>query len=88
MKKNQWYHWFLMAICWVIAGIFNYFDGKNIVAAIIGTLLFIALGITQLLCEKHGEKGKKVFRYICIGTIVLLVVAILCLLPIVLKHFF
>ena len=88
MKKNQWYHWFLMAICWVIAGIINYFDGKSIVAAIIGTLLFTALGITQLLCEKHGEKGKKVFRYICIGTLVLLVVAMLCLLPVVLKHFF
>ena len=88
MKKNQWYHWFLMAICWVIAGIINYFDGKNIVAAIIGTLLFIALGITQLLCEKHGEKGKKVFRYTCIGVLILEIALLVCLLPVVLKHFF
>ena len=88
MNKSKWYHWILISLCWVVGGIINYYDGKNIVAAIIGTLLFIALGIAQLLCEKHGEKGKKMFRYISIGVLVLEIVALICILPVVFRHFF
>ena len=88
MNKNQWYHWFLMAIPWVSGGIINYLDGKQILTAIIGASLFIALGITQLLCEKHGEKGRKVFRYISIGVLILEILLLICLLPVIFKRFF
>ena len=85
MKKSKWYHWFLISLCWVVGGIINYFDGKDNTLMAIGTAVFIALGITQFICEKHGEKGKKVFRYIIIGTLIIMAVAILCLLPVALS---
>ena len=85
MKKNKWYHWFLISLCWVIGAIINYFDGKENILMVIGTAFFIAVGITQFVCEKFGEKGKKVFRYIIIGILIFMVVAIICLLPVALK---
>ena len=64
MRKNQWYLWFLMALCWVIGGIINYFDGRSILAAVLQVSVTVFMAVAQLLCERHGEKGKRIFRYI------------------------
>ena len=79
---KRWYLWFVLAVGWGIAGIINYFDGKQIIFPVIAVGLFVFTGVTQFICEQKGEKGKKVFRYISIGVIIALVAVILCLLPV------
>lgn len=79
---KRWYLWFVLAGIQVIGGIINYFDGKQIIASVIAAGLFVFMGVTQFICERKGEKGKKVFRYISIGVIIALVALILCLLPV------
>ncbi len=78
---KRWYLWFVLAGIQVIGGIINYFDGKTIIGSLIGAGVFGFMGITQFICERNGEKGKKVFRYISIGVLIVAVALILCLLP-------
>ena len=79
---KRWYLWFVLAGIQVIGGIINYFDGGQIIAPVIAAGIFGFMGITQFICERNGEKGRKVFRYISIGVLIALVVVILCLLPV------
>jgi len=44
---------------------------------IVQIALFSLLGVAQLICERHGEKGKRIFRYISIGAVAFCV-AYLC----------
>lgn len=78
---KRWYLWFILAGIQVIGGIINYFDGKTIIGSLIGVGIFSFMGITQFICERKGEKGKKIFRYISIGVLIVAVALILCLLP-------
>ena len=87
MNKNRWYIWFIQAGIWGIAGIINYFDGKKIIGSLIAVGIFSFMGIAQVICERNGEKGKKVFRFICIASIIVLVVALICLLVVAFDHF-
>ncbi len=73
MKKNKWYYWLIFALIWIIAGVVNYFDGRDNYF-LFQIVIFLALAPCQYICDKYGEKGKKVFKYICIGVIVLCVV--------------
>ena len=62
MKK--WYLWLVLALVFAISGIINYFDGRSVLAQVIQISITIILAFIQLLCDKKGEKGKKVFNYI------------------------
>ncbi len=72
MKK--WYLWLVLSLVFAVGGIVNYYDGRNITASIIQVSITIALAIIQLICDKHGEKGKKIFNYIGIGLTILLII--------------
>ena len=84
---KRWYLWFVLAGIWVIAGIVNYFNDKTIIGSFVAVGIFSFMGIAQILCERNGEKGKKVFRFICIGVTIVLVVALICLLLVAFAHF-
>ena len=71
MKK--WYYWLLLAAIWCVAGIVNYFDGRTNYY-LFQIVIFLLLAPCQLICEKYDDKGRKVFKYICIGMILLCVV--------------
>lgn len=77
MKK--WYQWFYLSLIFAIGGILNYFDGKRIIAAVIQVSITVILGFIQFLCEQKGEKGRKVFEYISIVVIVLLIIGVIIL---------
>lgn len=77
MKK--WYQWFYLSLGFAAGGILNYFDGRSITPSLISVGIFLTLAIIQFLCEKKGEKGKKVFKYISVAVIILLVLWLLFL---------
>jgi hypothetical protein len=72
MKK--WYQWFYLSLIFAIGGILSYFDGRGITAAIIQISITVILGFTQFLCDQKGETGKKVFKYISIAAIAILII--------------
>ena len=84
---KRWYLWFVLSGIQVIGGIINYFDGKTIIGSLIGVGIFSFMGITQFICERKGEKGKKVFRYISIGVLIVAVALFVCLLPVAIDKF-
>ena len=61
MKK--WYLWLVLALVFAISGIMNYIDDRS-VAQVIQVSIAILLAFIQLICDKKGEKGKKIFNYI------------------------
>ncbi len=83
MKK--WYQWFYLSLGFAVGGIVNYLDGRQIIAAVIQVGITLTLGFIQFLCDKKGEKGKKVFNYISIAAIVLLIIWLIYLLLSVLR---
>ena len=78
MKK--WYFWLVLALIWVLGGVINYFDRRSITSSIVVASILTFLGLAQLICDQKGEKGKKVFRYLSIGVIALVCLAVLILL--------
>lgn len=78
MKK--WYQWFYLSIVFAIGGVINYYDGRQMIAAIVQVSITVVFGFLQLLCDRRGEKGKQVMKYISIAAAILLVVWILYLL--------
>lgn len=75
MKK--WYYWLWLAGIWLIAAIANCIEGRNVVYPIAVVVIFSSLALSQFICEKHGEKGKKIFKLICVGVILLCIVFLL-----------
>ncbi len=78
MKK--WYYWFILSAVFAAGGIINYIDKKQIIGQIIQVILTVLLAFLQLICDKNGEKGKRIFRYIGIGLIALLIIWIIIML--------
>lgn len=70
MKK--WYLWLGLALIYAIGGVINYFDGKRVSAQVIQVSIVVILAFIQLLCDRKGEKGKKVFNYIAIALSIIL----------------
>ena len=62
MKK--WYLWLVLALVFAISGIMNYIDDRSVLAQVIQVSIAILLAFIQLICDKKGEKGKKIFKYI------------------------
>lgn len=78
MKK--WYQWFYLSLGFALGGILNYFDGRRITAAVLQVSITLILGIIQFFCDKRGEQGRAVFKYIAVAGIILLVVWMILLL--------
>lgn len=81
MYRN--WSWALLSGAWVLAAILNIFDRRSSIVIgydILAAVLFAGLGVTQYFCDKKGEKGKKIFNWICIAAAVLIVLSILLLL--------
>jgi len=78
MKK--WYYWLFLSLLFAIGGILNCLDGEKMITAFLPAIGTTLLAIIQFLCDKRGETGKKAFKYICIGIIVLLAVFLIYLL--------
>ena len=76
---RKWYYWLVFAAIWIPSAAMNFSRERSAGAAanIVQIVLFSVLGVAQLVCEKHGEKGKKAFKYISIGAVVFCV-AYLC----------
>ena len=75
MKK--WYWWLVLALIFAVCGAINYFNGKGIAGAVIQVIITSVLAVAQFLCDKKGEKGKKVFRYICMAAIAVIVICLI-----------
>ena len=71
MKK--WYHWLFLALIFALGGVLNFLTDRQILASVIQVCITVALGFTQLFCERKGEKGKQVFGYITTAAILLLI---------------
>lgn len=73
---RKWYYWLVFAAIWIPSAAMNFSRERSAGAAtnIVQIALFAALGFAQLACERHGEKGKKIFRYISIGAVAFCVV--------------
>ena len=71
---KAWYQWFYLSLCYGVGGVINYYHNKRIISAIVGVCLTATLAFVQFFCDKKGEKGKKVFRYIGIGVIIILII--------------
>lgn len=82
MKK--WYFWLILTVLYAVCGILNYFDGDNITLDIVAVCITAVLAVSQFFCDRNGEKGKKIFKYICIAAII---VVVICLLSIIFKMF-
>lgn len=76
---KAWYQWLYLSLCYVVIGVINYFDGKQIISAIVAVCMSAVLAFAQFFCDRKGEKGKRIFRYISIGTIIILIVWIVYL---------
>lgn len=80
---KQWWMWFLQSGIWILVTIFNILDKRSSVLIgwnILAVILFTLLGVIQYVCDKKGEKGKRVFKKICIGAIVIIVIVFLLIL--------
>ena len=71
---KRWYQWFYLSLGFAAAGILNYLDGKRIASAVMQVSIAAILGLIQFLCDKKEEKGKKVFKYLSIAAVILLIV--------------
>lgn len=80
LHMKKWYQWFYLSLVFGIGGIVNYFDGKSILASIIQVSITVIFSFIQLLCDKKGQKGKKVFNHIGIVVTILLIIWMIYLL--------
>ena len=71
MKK--WYHWLFLALIFALGGVLNFVTERQIIASVIQVCITVALGFIQLLCERKGENGKKIFGYITTAALLLLI---------------
>ena len=78
MKK--WYLWLVLALVFAISGVINFFDGRGVTAQIVQVAITVFLAFAQLICDKRGTAGKRVFKYICIVLLFLLILWILLML--------
>jgi len=75
MKK--WWVWLILALVYIFSGIVNYVDNKSINGQIIQVIIAVILAVCQFFCDSCGEKGKKIFKYICIFLMFVFIVSII-----------
>jgi len=73
---KEWVRWLVLDICWIVITVMNIVKGqksKNVIIADIAiTGVFTLLVIAQLICDKHGETGKKVMKVLMLITCVVI----------------
>lgn len=74
---KRWYHWLWLAGIWLIGAIVNGIGGRNAVYQIVAMAIFSSLALCQFMCDKYGEKGKKIFKHICMGETMLCIIFLL-----------
>ncbi len=72
MKK--WYLWLFLTLIFAVCGAISYAGKENITDDVIMVCITSVLAVSQFFCDRNGEKGKKIFRYICIATIVVIII--------------
>lgn len=75
MKK--WYYWLILTSISLFAAIANYLDDRNFFTNVLQILIFLILAVSQYFCDKNGEKGKRFFKYICVGMIIFCVIYVI-----------
>lgn len=78
MKK--WYQWLFLSLGFSVGGGLNCLNGRECLASFIPAIVTILLAMIQFFCDKKGDAGKCVFRYISICMIVVLAVSLIFLL--------
>lgn len=71
---KQWYQWFYLALCFAVAGTVSCFERGWSFARFIPVILTVALAFAQLICDKRGDNGKRIFKFITFGLIIIFVV--------------
>ena len=74
MRKSWW--WFVLSGVWIFTTVLNILDNRSSIVIgfnVFSVILFTLLGITQYLCDKKGEQGKRIFNWICAGASAILV---------------
>ena len=73
---KEWVRWLVLDICWIVITVMNIVKGqksKNVIIADIAIIgVFTLLVIVQLLCDKHGERGRKIMKALTIVTCVVI----------------
>lgn len=63
---KEWVRWLILDICWIVITVMNIVKGqkgKNVIIADVAIIgLFSVLVLAQYLCDKKGERGKKVMK--------------------------
>ena len=75
--KSKWY-WLLLALLWFAVAAANAWEHRTapeIWFAALGGVIFLALGICQLVCDKKGEAGRRALRVIRIVALILVAAA-------------
>lgn len=79
MGMFKWQLWMLLALVGLVTGVMNFFAGNGFLVNALQFVLFSILGVSQFFCEKKGEEGKRIMRWIYIGMLgffVLLVIGV------------
>ena len=72
MKK--WYQWLYLSLCFTIAGIVSCIERKGTVINLIPIGITDFLALIQLICNRKGEKGIKIYRVVSISMIAILII--------------
>lgn len=77
MKK--WYIWLILALIFALDGVQQFISGGNVLSRVIQVVIAVVLAITQYICDKKGERGVRVFKYICMVLTIIIVTVLLFL---------
>lgn len=73
---KEWVRWLVLDICWIVITVMNIVKGqksKNVIIADIAVIgVFTLLVVAQLICDKHGERGRKIMKALTIVTCVVI----------------
>lgn len=85
---KEWVRWLILDICWIAITVMNIIKGQKsknvIIADIVFVVLFSLLVLAQYICDKFGERGKKVMQVLTVITgVVVAVMFVLFLMKLV-----
>ena len=76
---RKWWYWLILSAVWVFVTILNARDGRSAVSVGFNgavAAVYAGLGTAQFFCDRRGEKGRNVMKYICIGTLIAVAAAL------------
>ncbi len=73
---KEWVRWLVLDICWIVITVMNIVKGqksKKVIIADIAVIgIFTLLVVAQLICDKFGERGRKIMKVLTLITCVLI----------------